>query len=138
MATTHYTENVFLRGPEDWENWSAQFKTRAISTNIWGLITPRTGREITDPEREEPTPPNTTDYDKRLTRETGSQSSQSSGTVQGSQQPMIEEVDHANRPRKTAEMTTAARQSFQLDWTIYQHEFKIYTAEREAIDMLKN
>jgi len=35
-------------------------------------------------------------------------------------------------------MTTAARQAFQLDWTLYQHDFKIYTAEREAIDKLRN
>jgi hypothetical protein len=35
-------------------------------------------------------------------------------------------------------MTTAARQAFQLDWTLYQHYFKIYTAEREAIDKLRN
>jgi hypothetical protein len=51
---------------------------------------------------------------------------------------MVEEVDHASKPRTAAEMTTAARQAFQLDWTMYQHEFKIYTAEREAIDKLRN
>ncbi len=51
---------------------------------------------------------------------------------------MAEEVDHASSPRTAAEMTTAARQAFQLDWTLYQHEFKTYTAEREAIDKLRN
>ena len=35
-------------------------------------------------------------------------------------------------------MTTAARQAFQLDWTLYQHDLKAYTAEREAIDKLRN
>jgi hypothetical protein len=35
-------------------------------------------------------------------------------------------------------MTTAARQAFQLNWTTYLHDPKIYTAEREAIDKLKN
>ena len=50
----------------------------------------------------------------------------------------IEEVDHASRPRTAAEMTTTARQAFQLDWTLYQHEFKLYTAEREAVDKLRN
>ena len=34
-------------------------------------------------------------------------------------------------------MTTAARQAFQLDWTIYQHDFKNYTAEVDTIDKLK-
>ena len=66
-------------------------------------------------------------------RETRSQSSQSTAPI-----AQIEEVDHANTPRTAAEMTTAARQAFQLDWTIYQHDFKIYTVEREAIDKLKN
>src|SRR5437016_11797485 len=28
--------------------------------------------------------------------------------------------------------------SSDLDWTLYQHDFKIYTAEREAIDKLRN
>jgi hypothetical protein len=47
-------------------------------------------------------------------------------------------VDYASKPRTTAEMTLAARQAFQLDWTMYQHDFKMYTAEREAIDKLRN
>ena len=49
-----------------------------------------------------------------------------------------EEVDYVSKPRTAAEMTTAARQAFQLDWTLYQHNFKIYTAEREAINKLRN
>ena len=50
----------------------------------------------------------------------------------------IEEVDYTNKPRTAAEMTSAARQAFQLDWTMYQYDFKIYTAKREAIDKLRN
>ena len=64
---TQTSKNVSLKGPEDWDNWSAQFKTRAISTNIWRLITPRTSQANTDPEWEEPTPLDTTDYNKKLT-----------------------------------------------------------------------
>ena len=68
------------------------------------------------------------------------QSTQSSATAQGSQQPIvyIEKVDYTSKPRTAAEITTAARQAFQLDWTLYQHDFKIYTAEREAINKLRN
>src|SRR5437762_13586741 len=60
--------------------------------------------------------------------------------IQGSQQVMvqIEEVDYAHKPRTAAEITTAARQVFQLDWTLYQHDIKIYTTEREAIDKLRD
>ena len=111
---TQSTENVLLKGPEEWEAWNAQFKSKAISTNIWRLITPRAGQADADPEKKEPTPPNTTEYDKRLTRETRSQSGQSSGTVQAQQTPQ-EEVDYLNRPTTVAEMTTLAKQAFQMD-----------------------
>ena len=47
-------------------------------------------------------------------------------------------MDHANKPRTATEITTVARQAFQLDWTLYQHDFKIYNAKREAIDKLRN
>src|SRR5271167_836210 len=133
MSTHQSTENVSLKGPEDWEAWNTQFKSRAISTKLWKLISPREGQDDTEPFEEEPTPPKISDYDKKLLRETRSQSSQSTATI-----AQIEEVDHANTPRTAAEMTTAARQAFQLDWTLYQHDFKIYTAEREAIDKLRN
>jgi hypothetical protein len=138
MATTQSTENVSLKGPEDWETWNTQFESKAISTDIWRLISPDEDEEETEPFAEKPIPPKIGDYDKKLMRETRSQSSQSAGTVQGSQQAMIEEVDYASKPRTAAEMTSAARQAFQLDWTLYQHDFKIYTAEREAIDKLRN
>ena len=136
--TTQPTESVSLKGPEDWETWNTQFKSKAISTDIWRLISPDEDQDFA----EKPTPPKIGDYDKKLTRETRSQSSSATAAAaaQGSQQPVIhiEEVDYANKPTTAAEMTSAARQAFQLDWTMYQHEFKIYTAEREAIDKLRN
>jgi hypothetical protein len=130
---TQSSENVSLKGPEDWEAWNTQFESKAISTDIWRLISPDEGQEDTEPFAEKPIPPKISDYDKKLMRETRSQSSQSNTTI-----AQIEEVDYANTPRTAAEMTTAARQAFQLDWTLYQHDFKIYTAEREAIDKLRN
>jgi len=138
--STQTSENVALKGPDDWEAWNTQFKSKAISTKLWRMINPVEEGAETEPFTEEPHPPKISDYDKKLTRETRSQSSQSSATAQGSQSAIvqIEEVDHVSKPRTTAEMTTAARQAFQLDWTMYQHEFKIYTAEVEAIDKLRN
>jgi hypothetical protein len=133
--TTQSFENVSLKGSEDWETWSTQFESKAISTDLWRLISADEDEDDTEPFSEKPTPPKIGDYDKKLMRETRSQST---ATVQGSQQAMAEEVDHASNPRTAAEMTTAARQAFQLDWTLYQHEFKTYTAEREAIDKLRN
>jgi hypothetical protein len=130
MSNIQPNENISLKGPEDWETWNTQFKSKAISTDIWRLISPD---EDTEPFAEKPSPPKIGDYDKKLLRETRSQSSQSTATI-----AQIEEVDHASKPRTAAEMTTAARQAFQLDWTLYQHDFKIYTAEREAIDKLRN
>jgi hypothetical protein len=141
---TQPSENVSLKGPEDWEAWNTRFESKAISTDIWRLISPDENQEDTEPFAEKPIPPKIGDYDKKLIRETRSQSAQNSATAQasaqGSQQAIVytEEVDHANKPRTAAEMTTAARQAFQLDWTLYQHDFNIYTAEREAIDKLRN
>ena len=135
-----------MKGPEDWETWNTQFKSKAISTDIWRLISPDED-EDTEPFAEKPIPPKIGDYDKKLImRETRQQSSNATAaataaaTAQATQQPVIhiEEVDHGNKPKTAAEMTTAARQAFQLDWTLYQHDFKIYTAEREAIDKLRN
>jgi hypothetical protein len=34
MATSSTDNNVSLKGPDDWETWSSQFKSKAISTNI--------------------------------------------------------------------------------------------------------
>src|SRR5271167_2515401 len=102
MATNQSTENVSLKGPEDWEAWNTQFESKAISTDIWRLISPNADEEDTEPFAEKPTPPKIGDYDKRLTRETRSQSSQSSATAQGSQQLAVvlgEEVDHVSKPR---------------------------------------
>jgi hypothetical protein len=141
MANTQPSENVSLKGPEDWETWNTQFKSKAISTDIWRLINPDEDEEDTEPFAEKPIPPKIGDYDKKLTRETRSQTVQSSAASQPASQPTIvhiEDVDHAGKPRTAAEMTTAARQAFQLDWTLYQHDFKIYTAERESIDKLRN
>jgi hypothetical protein len=140
MATSS-KENIELKGPDDWESWSTQFKSKAISTKIWKLISPRDGQDDTEPFAEEPIPPRIRDYDKKLDR-TRLQSGQSNAAAQGSQgsQPIayIEEVDHGHQPRTAAEMTTEARQAFQLDWTLYQHDFKRYTAETDAIDNLKS
>jgi hypothetical protein len=140
MANTQPSENVSLKGPEDWETWNTQFESKAISTDIWRLISPDRDQEDTEPFAEKPIPLKIGDYNKKLIQETWSQSSQSAATAQGSQQAIvhIEEVDYANKPRTATEMTTAARQAFQLDWTLYQHNFKMYTAEREAIDKLRN
>ena len=134
--TIQSSENIFLKGPEDWEAWNTQFESKVISTDLWRLISSSEDQDDTEPFAEKPTPPKIGDYDKKLT----TRRSQSTATVQGSQQAtaQIEEVDYAHKPRTAAEMTTAARQAFQLDWTLYQHDFKIYTAEREAIDKLRN
>ena len=113
MATHQSTKNVSLKGPKDWETWNTQFKSKAISTDIWRLISPDED-EDTEPFAEKPTPPKISDYNKKLTRETQSQSSQSAATVQGTQQAVVhtEEVDYASKLRTAAEMTTAARQAF--------------------------
>jgi hypothetical protein len=116
MANTQPTENVSLKGPEDWEAWNTQFESKAISTDLWRLISPNEDQEDTEPFAEKPIPPKISDYDKRLTRETRSQST---ATIQVSQPAQTEEVDHLSKPRTAAEMTTAARQAFQLDWTLY-------------------
>jgi hypothetical protein len=134
MTNTQPTENVSLKGPEDWEAWNTQFESKAISTDLWRLISSNE-QEDTEPFAEKPIPPKISDYDKKLTRETRSQSTV---TIQVAQPAQTEEVDHVSKPRTAAEMTTAARQAFQLDWTLYQHDFKTYTAEREAIDKLRN
>ena len=104
MSNIQPNENISLKGPEDWETWNTQFKSKAISTDIWRLISPD---EDTEPFAEKPSPPKIGDYDKKLLRETRSQSSQSTATI-----AQIEEVDHASKPRTAAEMTTAARQAF--------------------------
>jgi hypothetical protein len=118
---TQPSENVSLKGPEDWEAWNTQFESKAISTDIWRLISPDEDQD-TEPFAEKPIPPKIGDYDKKLMRETRSQSAQSNATAQalaqalaqGSQQAIVytEEVDHANKPRTAAEMTTAVRQAF--------------------------
>ena len=105
---TQTSENVSLKGPEDWEAWNTQFKSKAISTDLWKLISLEQGQEDTEPFAEKPTPPKISDYNKKLLRETQLQSSQSSATPQA----IVEEVDYANKPRTATEMTTAARQAF--------------------------
>src|SRR6266516_3492042 len=119
--TTQSFENVSLKGPEDWETWSTQFESKAISTDLWRLISAEEDEDDTEPFAEKPTPPKIGDYDKKLMRETRSQSTT---TVQGSQQAMAEEVDHASSPRTAAEMTTEERRACQLDELVYHLEDK--------------
>ena len=47
MTTIQPNENASLKGPEDWEAWNTQFTSKAISTDIWRLISPKEGREET-------------------------------------------------------------------------------------------
>jgi hypothetical protein len=133
MAASQNTEKIALNGPDDWEVWSSQFKAKAVASEIWDLI---------DPDAEErasftgkPVPPKVEDYDKRrIQRETRSASS----TIATSTGPQEEEVDTGAHPRTAAEMTTAARAAFQLDWSVYTHRSRLYTQEKEAIEKLKD
>jgi hypothetical protein len=70
MSNTQPNENVSLKGPNDWETWNTQFKSRAISTKLWKLISPREGQDDTEPFVEEPSPLKIGDYNKKLTQET--------------------------------------------------------------------
>ena len=137
---TESTENIQLKGAEDWESWSTEFKTRAIAANIWRLITPKPGQRNTDPLREEPIAPQLSDYEKKpaTTRENRVHTAQSSGTMQDQPpQPPPEEEDELNKPRSTGELTIGARQLLQLDMNYYQQELKAYNKEQESIEKLK-
>ena len=137
---TESTENIQLKGAEDWESWSTEFKTRAIAANIWRLITPKPGQRNTDPLREEPIAPQLSDYEKKpaTARENRAHTAQSSGTMQDQPpQPPPEEEDELNKPRSTGELTTGARQLLQLDMNYYQQELKAYNKEQEIIEKLK-
>ena len=79
---TQSTENVSLKGPEDWEAWNTQFESKAISTDLWRLISPDEDQEDTEPFAEKPSPPKVSDYNKKLTRETWLQNTQSTATAQ--------------------------------------------------------
>jgi len=57
MATTQPSENVSLKGPEDWEAWNAQFESKTISTDLWRLRSPNEDQEDTEPFAEKPIPP---------------------------------------------------------------------------------
>ena len=112
MAYQASSETVFLQGPEDWEVWNIQFKSKAISTKIWKLISPKEregGQSEIDPFAEEPTKPKFEDYDKKLTRETRSTSSSTATATAQNQLSTFEEVDHVGKPKSTAEITIAAR-----------------------------
>lgn len=138
---TQSTENIELKGAEDWESWSTEFKTRAIAANIWRLITPRTGQRNTDPLREEPIAPQLSDYEKKpaaaTARENRAHTAQSSGTMQEQPPQPPPEEDELNKPRSTGELTTGARQLLQLDMNYYQQELKAYNKEQESIEKLK-
>jgi hypothetical protein len=67
---TQSSENVSLKGPEDWEAWNTQFESKAISTDIWRLISPDEDQEDTEPFAEKPSPPKIRDYNKKLMQET--------------------------------------------------------------------
>ena|SRR5438270_653297 len=128
MALSQSTETITLNGTEDWEPWSTQFKAKAVASELWDLINPE--EEEPAPFEMKPAPPKVQDYDKRLVaRDTRSQSS---GATLG------EEVDTTANPRNTSEMTKAAQTAFQLDWSMYTHQSKLYTEQKDAIEKLKN
>jgi hypothetical protein len=73
MASSQSIETIILKGPDDWEPWSTQFKAKAVASELWDLINPE---EEAAPFDTKPVPPKVQDYDKRLVpREIRSQSS---------------------------------------------------------------
>ena len=133
MATSQSAEKIALNGPDDWEVWSTQFKVKAVASELWDLIDPDAEGRASFTRK--PVPPKDENYDKRrIQRETRSASS---STVVSSG-PQEEEVDIGAHPRTTAEMTTAARAAFQLDWNMYTHNSRLYTQEKEAIEKIKD
>jgi hypothetical protein len=131
MAASQSNEKIVLNGPDDWEVWSTQFQAKAVASELWDLIDPDLEQRL--PFAKKPPPPKVEDYDKRrIQRETRSASSSTATSA-----AQEEEVDIGVHPKNAAEMTTVARAAFQLDWSMYTHNSRLYTQEKEAIEKLK-
>ena len=116
---------IFLKGPDDWDEWDRTFKSKADSYALWEHIDPDTQ----NPKAflKEPGPPKPGDFHTAAV--TPASSTEGTGESQTQTEPT---------PVTIASLSAEEKKSFQLAWTVYNHDFSRYTIERNNIKELKN
>jgi hypothetical protein len=118
---------IALQSQDDWEAWNREFMSRAVASDLWKHIDPEDYEDfLTRPEK-----PGFELFRKRadlpLTR-SASQASTHTATPELT----------TSEPAETVEdLTTEGRQQYNLKWSMFQYDAKIYELQRTAIKDLK-
>ena len=128
-SNTGSTDSIRFDKPQDWPNWSPEFKGKAKNLDLWDYINP----DNKAPWPTRPIAPAVADYAKRLVR-VGTRSASSSQASPGTLAP--DEVDTNGTARTISELTTDGKENYKLDLTNYIHIDKQYTQFRANHDKL--
>lgn len=104
---------VFLTGPDEWDQWDLLFKGKAKRANLWALIDPND--EDPPTELQEPTEPESEESRNIYNLRSGSINASSGSTA-----------------------TLSSEKSVAQAYTIYGHKVAAYERQRKAIDTLCN
>lgn len=145
-AKCHYNK------PEEWVNWSHQFRLRAQTLNLWQFFG-------TDGEEwpEKPQPPLIRQYSAKQPPQSGASTSKGKGktpvipglstrsTIRGRDTPEEEEeesdqeeagLSYPKPPSHPQELTTEERSRYQYDWTVFTYLAKEYKEHQSAVKEL--
>lgn len=129
LSNTGRTDSVRFDKPQDWPNWSPEFKGKAKNLDLWDYLNP----DDKTPWPTRPVAPAVADYAKRLVR-VGTRSASSSQTTPGTL--VSDEIDTSSTARTISELTTDGKENYKLDLTNYIHIDKQYTQFRANHDKL--
>lgn len=122
--------NVFLKGPEDWEDWDLKFQAQAVSKRLWDQI------KHSKPFLKDPKEPIIADY--RLASQQASTQSTSTRRA-ASQSTAASQATPATAEEVTfADLQSNEKADFNFAWTMYQAQKKDYNTQIEAIDKMRD
>ena len=126
--SSNTTSTVILRGPDDWDKWDKQFRTKAVAYSLWEHIDPEA--RVPKAFLTEPEEPKLRDYP------TGTR--ESTVTEGESQSQGCRRQQRGSTVMTIADLTLEGQKAYQLAWTVYTHRLKQYTDEKNNIREFKN
>jgi len=126
--TSTSTTKIILANATVWEDWKDRFLTQAVNLNLWDYLQGTKSLFI------EPTRPKTINYP--LKRHSAASQSRSQTIQEGNEE--TERPPSVQREPTFLDLTAEGQKAFQMDWTFYQDELKLYKEQHENIRKLKD
>ena len=125
---------VRLDHPKDMIRWEPEFKSKAISLDLWDYVNP----EGKIPWPTKPREPQLSDYPKKPVRTTDRAGvetrSSSSSTQTETITPAPEEINNGGIARTIAELTAEGKENYKFETSTFMHKEKQYAIHRSNYD----